>query len=216
MDEIKILIADRPSLIRDGLLTVLDSDENMCVVGAVDKSSDAYDMIEDLCPNVVIMDIQISENSLDVISAIKTDFPGIIVIVFTDLDNDEYITRALSYGANGYLLKDIVKEKLIRTIREAVDGNMVMPLAIAAKLATKLKKLYEDSIRRENIKALGFSQREKEIADLLVRGFSNKQIASELYISEGTTKNYVSTIYNKVGVNDRTKAVIFLKEHIAS
>lgn len=215
MNGIKILIADRPSLLRDGLRTVLDSEENMNVAGVVDTSPDAYEMIECLCIDVVIMDIQISENSLDVIKAIKRDFPKVIVIVLTDLDNDEYITRALSYGANGYLLKSIVTEKLVKTIREAVDGSMVMPSAIAVKLAERLKKLYEDSIRHERIKTLGFSQREREIADLLVRGLSNKQIASSLYISEGTTKNYVSTIYNKVGVNDRTKAVIFLKEYVA-
>jgi DNA-binding NarL/FixJ family response regulator len=215
MDGIKILIADRPSLIRDGLKTVLDSEEDMSVVGAVDTCSEACNIIDHLCPDVLIIDIQASENSLDIIKTIKKDYPQLIVIILTNLDNDEYITRALSYGANGYLLKNIVREKLIQTIRETVDGSLVIPSVIAVKLSARLKKLYEDSIRRENIKALGFSQREREIADLLVMGLSNKQIASKLYISEGTTKNYVSTIYNKVGVNDRTKAVIFLKEYVA-
>lgn len=216
MDTIRILLADEKSLMRDGLETIIDTEEDMAVVGTVDTGMEAYNMIEYHCPHVIIMDIQESETEgLHAIKMIKNDYPDIFVIVLTDLDNDDCITRALSYGANSYLLKNISKEKLVATIRETVEGNLVMPSAIAAKLAARLKKLYEDSKRYENMRALGFSEREREIADLLIKGFSNKQIASKLYITEGTAKNYVSTIYNKVGVNDRTRAVIFLKEYIA-
>ncbi len=216
MDTIRILLSDEKSLMRDGLEIIINAEEDMCVIGAAASGIEAYNMIEHHCPHLIIMDIQKSETEeLNAIKMIKKDYPDIFVIVLTDLDNEDCITRALSYGANSYLLKSITREKLVQTIRETMEGNLVMPSVIASKLAARLKKLYEDSKRYENMRALGFSEREREIADLLIKGFSNKQIASKLYITEGTAKNYVSTIYNKVGVNDRTRAVIFLKEYIA-
>ncbi len=216
MDKIRILLADSQELMRDGLEAIFDSEENMIVVGAADTGMEAYRIMENLYPDVLIIDIQISEKEgFEAVKKIKKDYPDVVVIVLTNLDNDEYIARALSYGASSYLLKNVSGEKLIQTVRETLDGNLIMPRVTAAKLAARLKKLYEDTAMYENMQALGFSQREREIAKLLVLGLSNKQIAARLYISEGTAKNYVSTIYNKVGINDRTRAVIFLKEYIA-
>ncbi|MDP4183358.1 MAG: response regulator transcription factor [Bacillota bacterium] len=216
MDKIRILLSDKQPLFRDGIRTILDSEKDMIVIDAVEDSASVLLKLETLTPDVIVMDIESPDkNGLEVIKDIKTTYPEVVVIILTDFDSDEYIARALSYGAGGYLLKSINRNKLIQTVREALHGDLVMPSVIAAKLAARLTKLYEDSRKQESFHKFGFSQRESEIVNLLVKGLSNRQIASKLYLSEGTTKNYVSAIYSKVGLRDRTQAVIFLKELIA-
>ncbi|QNU67339.1 response regulator transcription factor [Ruminiclostridium herbifermentans] len=213
MDIIKVLIADDQTLMRDGLKTILELEEGMEVVGVAENGIQAYELAEKLNPDVVLMDIRMPiMDGVDSTRIIKNNNPSIVVIMLTTFDDDEYIIQALQYGASGYLLKDIQGNKLIQAIRESMAGNLLMPSNIAVKLATRLSKISEkESI---NIKSnnLALSYREQEIATLMIKGYTNKQIASELCISEGTAKNYISMIYSKIGINDRTKAVIFLRE----
>ena len=213
MNNIKVLIADDQTLMRDGLKTILELEEGIEVVGMAENGIQAYELTEKLDPDVVLMDIRMPlMDGVESTRIIKKNNPSIVVIMLTTFDDDEYIIQALQYGASGYFLKDIQGNKLIQAIRESVTGNMLMPSNIAVKLATRLSQISNHEPATSKCNDLEFSVREQEIAALMVKGYTNKQIASELCISEGTTKNYISIIYSKIGTNDRTKAVIFLRE----
>lgn len=215
MNSIKLLLADDQSLIRDGLKTVLGLEKDIEVVGTARNGVEACRMTEILQPDVLLLDIRMPEmNGVECIKVIKKEYPGVKVIMLTTFNDDEYIVEALANGASGYILKDIEMEKLIEAIHDAVHGKMIMYSNVAARLAENLCKLPLGKKKEENITcSLGFSVREKEIACMMVQGFTNKQISAALYMSEGTVRNYISNIYSKIGITDRTQAVLFLKEH---
>jgi DNA-binding NarL/FixJ family response regulator len=139
-------------------------------------------------------------------------FPDIKVIMLTTFNDEEYIIEALANGASGYILKDIEMEKLLQTIRDAAEGKTIMPHDVALKLAQGLSRI-SSAKKIESVKAdLDLSERELELASMMVQGFTNKQISMMIHISEGTVRNYISNIYSKLGISDRTQAVLFLKE----
>lgn len=215
MNKIRILIADDQTLMRDGLKTILDLEEDMEVVGTAGNGLQAYQMIETLQPDIVLMDIRMPEiDGVTGTKMIKSKYPHIVVIILTTFNDEEYIIQALTFGASGYLLKDMQGDKLIQAIRESASGNLIMPASVAAKLAARLAYVSHKNGQPELEKIPALSEREKEIAWLLIKGISNRQMAASLYISEGTVKNYVSSIYNKIGLNDRIKAVQYLKAYL--
>jgi DNA-binding NarL/FixJ family response regulator len=199
MSAVKILIADDQSLIRDGLKTVLVLEKSLEVIGTAKNGAEAIRMAETLRPDILLLDIRMPEmDGVECLKTIKEHSPEIKVIMLTTFNDDEYIIEALANEASGYILKDIEIEKLIEAIHDAAQGKMIMPPAVAAKLAQGLSRMSsrkkDDDI---NIINLGLSEREKEIASMMVQGFTNKQISSALYISEGTVRNYISSIYSK-------------------
>lgn len=237
----KILIVDDQTLMRDGLKTILDLENDFEVVGCAKTGLEAYNLALESKPDIILMDIRMPElNGVESTRLIMKDLPQTKIIMLTTFDDDEYIIDALKLGAVGYLLKDIEGDKLIKHIREAYIGDLLIPSKIAIKLASRLSTSTtqaEDTLRNasvdsdvsnhesdENhkaemsvdsiIKNLGLSARELEIASMMIKGMSNQQIASTLYISIGTTKNYISSLYEKIGINDRTNAVLFLREHM--
>ena len=213
MDHIRILLADDQALIRDGLKTILDLEPDFKVVGTAGDGLEAVRLSEALKPDVVLLDIRMpGMNGVECVGIIKEKCPDSRVIMLTTFNDDEYIIEALASGACGYLLKDIEMDNLTEAIRDAYHDKMVIPPAVAAKLATGLSRMTSKRQETGNSPLRDFSDREMEIAGMLVQGFTNKQIASALYISEGTARNYISTIYAKIGISDRTKAVLRLQE----
>lgn len=215
---IDILIADDQTLMREGLQTILSLEEDMVVVGMAENGSQALEQAERLKPHVVLLDIQMPVmDGIECVRRLKASQPDTVVLILTTFAEDEYIIEALTCGATGFLLKDMPGDKLIQSIRDAVSGQLIMPSVIAAKLAARLSKLSSTTriqMDAARLKAEGvtFTERERSIILLMLQGMSNRQIAGILYMSEGTVKNYVSAIYNKIGTNDRTKAIIALKE----
>jgi len=215
MKTIKILIADDQTLMRDGLKTIIELEDDMEVVGTAENGLQAYEMTGKLCPDVVLMDIRMPVmDGVESTRIIKKDFPSAVVIMLTTFDDEEYIVQALQFGANGYLLKDIQGNKLIDAVRDSSKGNMLIPANIATKLAAKLSQIPIEYRRQEQNILCDLSEREINIARLMVKGYTNKQISAALFISEGTAKNYISMIYSKIGISDRTKAVIYLRKCI--
>jgi len=213
MKSIRILIADDQTLMRDGLNIILDLEDDMEVVGSAGNGQEAYEMAGLLKPDIVLMDIRMPEmDGVESTRLIRRDYPDIIVVILTTFDDEEYVIQALCYGASGYLLKDMQGDKLIESVRDAASGNMMLPARIAAKLASRLASMSSESRSfRTSSENNDFSEREKDIIRLMIKGFSNRQIASALCVTEGTAKNYISAIYNKIGISDRTKAVLHLK-----
>jgi DNA-binding NarL/FixJ family response regulator len=220
MDKIRVLISDDQTLMRDGLKTILELEENIEVVALAKDGVEALKLCSETNPQVVLMDIRMPNmDGVQCTKLIKETYPNIVILILTTFDDEEFIVKALSNGAAGYILKDIEGDGLIKAVKDAYSGAFILPSKIARKLAGKIVKDYsadtEKATKTSEVKALnslGLSEKEIEIAKMLAQGFTNKQIASSLYISGGTVKNYVSNLYSKIGISDRTAAAIYIKD----
>ncbi|MBI6875327.1 response regulator transcription factor [Clostridium aciditolerans] len=214
MDEIKILIADDQTLMRDGLKTILELEDNFKVVGTAKDGEEVLDFCKKDSPNLVLMDIRMPKmDGVKCTKILKSLYPEIVVLILTTFNDVDYIVEALNYGAAGYILKDIEGDELVKAINDACKGSLMLPSSVAKKLVEKLSEKAIIKPKEKNI-LLDFSEREIEIAKMLSMGFNNRQIASSLFISEGTVKNYISNIYSKLGTSDRTAAAIEIRKII--
>lgn len=204
---IKVLLADDQKILRDGLRALLEGHKDIIVAGEAGSGREACEQARKVIPDVVLMDIRMPEmDGVEAARLIKNELPGTVVIMLTTFDDDEYIIKAMTYGASGYLLKDIGSEKLIGAVRDGMSGNIILPGRIAAKITSRL------SGPARGANTSDFSEREKDIIRLIMAGKSNSDIAQSLYLSVGTVKNYASQIYMRLGVSDRTNAVLELKK----
>jgi len=214
---VKIVIADDQRLMRDGLQTILQLEPDMQVVHVAEHGRDAYEAVGRLEPHLVLMDIKMPVmDGIEAMKLIKRDYPGVIVLMLTTFAEDKFIIDAMAGGADGFLLKDMTAEKVVQTVRDAMKGEIMLPASIAARLASRLSAfsgMAADALDEAKLKAanLSFTERERRIILLMIEGSSNKQIASALFMSEGTVRNYISIIYNKIGTSDRQAALVKLK-----
>ncbi|MCC5464636.1 response regulator [Pelosinus baikalensis] len=210
---VNIMIVDDQLLFREGLKTVLDLEKSINVISAVASGKEALSLLNSsTLPDLVLLDIRMHEmNGVETVKHIKQTYPEIKVLMLTTFNDEEYIMEALANGANGYVLKDIEIEKLVEAIHDAIGEKMILPPVVATELAKGLHKI---APKKPSSALDKLSEREKEIATMLTQGFSNKQIAMALFISDGTVRNYISTIYSKMGVNDRTNAVLLLNQDL--
>jgi DNA-binding NarL/FixJ family response regulator len=196
-EPIRILIAEDHSVVRDGLAAVLKFEPDMNVVGLAQNGREAVIQFRELKPDVVLMDLAMPElDGAGAILAIRGEFPDARILVLTTYDNDESVFRALENGAKGYLLKDCSTSELLASIRKINSGGTHVSERAASRLA-------------ERAMAGGpLSPREIEVLKWIAEGKSNKEIAALLFISEGTVKTHVLSIHEKLGVSDRTEAVV--------
>ncbi|TYP78255.1 response regulator transcription factor [Paenibacillus methanolicus] len=215
---IRVLIADDQRLLRDGLQTILQLEDDLEVVGVSENGQEAYEAVREKRPDIVLMDIKMPVlDGIEAMKLIKRDVPSTVVLILTTFAEDKFIVDAMAGGADGFLLKDMPADKVIQTVREAVKGQLILPAAIAAKLAARLSVLSdtgadafdETELRRQG---LVLTERERKIVLLMIEGYSNRQISSALFMSEGTVRNYISVVYNKIGTNDRKTAIAKLKD----
>jgi len=213
---LRVLIADDQSLMRDGLQTILQLEEDIEVIATAENGEEACKLAEVLHPDLVLMDIRMPVmNGIEAVKQIRKSLPNTKVLMLTTFDEDQYIIEALVNGATGFLLKDIPTDKLLDAVRDAARGNMMLPAAIAAKLASRLTAASDQppGFRQDHkLSDIKFTDRELSIIALMTEGRTNREIAGLLFMSEGTVKNYISGIYDKIGTNDRTQAVIWLKK----
>lgn len=211
---IKILVADDQNLMRDGLKTILDLEEDFEVVGTACNGKEAYELVNETCPDVILMDIRMPVlNGIEAAKLIKAKSNNIPIIMLTTFDTEALIVEALACGADGYILKDIDGERLIQVVKDAYNGDIILPAKIAAKLAVKILKNENDILEHSiDLNSIQITEREKDICKLLCEGYTNKQISEKLYLTIGTVKNYVTSIYSKLGVSNRTTAILFLKK----
>ena len=209
---IKVAIADDQRLMRDGLKTILELQDNIEVIGTASNGNEAINICQKCTPDVILMDIRMPlMNGVEATKTIKECYPEVKIIVLTTFDDEDYIINALNYGATGYMLKDIDGDALIKGIEDAYENKYILPSVIASKLVNKLINNNIDNKKKDRL-STPFTDREFEIAKMLSQGFTNKQIASSLFISEGTVKNNVSNIYSKIQIFDRTSAALYLKD----
>ncbi len=210
-DQIRILIADDQRLMRDGLKTIIELEKDLVVPGTAANGSEALELCQSLRPDIILMDIRMPiMDGVEATRLITARFPEVKVIVLTTFDDDELIIKALQAGAKTYLLKDLPSEKLLSTIRATAGGDIVLQPDIAAKLvgrAVGTGAVPKSGAEGERL-IEQLTLRERKILSLMAEGLHNSEIAEKLCLSEGTVKNQVSSIYGKLGTNDRTQAVL--------
>ena len=209
---IRVLIADDQAILADGIQSVLSSDGEIEVVGLAANGEEAVRLTEERSPDVVLMDIRMPVmNGVIATQQIKRQHPAVKVLVLTTFDDSDYILGAINNGASGYLLKDTSASVLIDSIKNAYAGDTILPAKIARHIADAARMVKGD--RELKLKrAFSFSDRETEIALMQLDGFRSKQIASALKLSDGTARNYISSIYEKTGADGRASAVEALRE----
>ena len=209
----KVLLIESNNLMRDALQKLLALENSIEVVQAYESVQMATKNIKSRECNIIILST--NENyygDMEYIKKIKENNQKISIILITDIESECFVVEALANGVNGIIHKNDSFNKLMTIIECCCMGNMCIPDSMANKLIKVIEK--REYYDKENMKYINdLSDREKQIASLMVSGFSNKKIATVSYITEGTVKNYVSSIYNKIGINDRTEAVLFLKKN---
>ena len=212
--KIRVLLADDQSILADGIKSVLSSCPALEGVGIASDGFEALTLTESCSPDVVLMDIRMPNmNGVIATQEIKRRRPDVKVLILTTFDDSDYILNAINNGASGYLLKDTSSAALIDAIKNAYEGDTILPAKIAKRIADAARMVSSD--REIKLKrAFGLSDREVEIAIMIYEGFTNKQIASALKLTDGTARNYISSIYEKMGASSRTDAVEVMKETI--
>jgi DNA-binding NarL/FixJ family response regulator len=202
---VRVLVADDQTLFRTGLASLLAGDERVEVVGQAGDGAEAIDQTRKLKPDVVLMDVKMPNlDGIEATRRIVEAMPAVRVLILTTLETDSQVIQALKAGASGYVLKDSSVAAIISSIIAVMSGERVMASAVANRVLEMLtgtatpKEFYD-----------GMTNREIEILKLLATGVPNKQIAYRLKISEKTVRNHVSNMYEKLGIYDRSQAVLY-------
>jgi two-component system, NarL family, response regulator len=193
---IRVLIADDHAIVRQGLATIIDRDPEMTVIAQAEDGQQAIDLFREYQPDVTLMDLRMPHvGGVEAIAAICAEFKQARVMVLTTYDSDEDIYRGLQAGAQGYLLKDAKPNELLNAIRTIHSGQKYVPPDVGAKLVQRMSNPE-------------LSEREREVLQAMTKGMSNQEIGAALNIGESTVKSHVNRILSKLGVHDRTQAVI--------
>jgi DNA-binding NarL/FixJ family response regulator len=203
VEPIRILIADDHPVVREGLFAMLSRESDFEVVGEARDGVEAVNKTKELNPEVVLMDLRMPElDGVEAMNQIKSAKPDTKFIILTTYSDDEYIFRGIEAGARGYLLKDAPREELFKAIRAVHRGESLIQPVVASKVLDRLMELSRRAPSGEEL-----SERELEVLRLMAKGAANKEIGVELSIAQSTVKTHISTIFQKLGVNDRTQAV---------
>ncbi|BCU81218.1 DNA-binding response regulator [Polycladomyces abyssicola] len=208
---IRVLLVDDHAVLRDGLSNIISLEDDMEVVGEAKSGMEALQLVEEVHPDVILMDINMpGMNGVEAIRRIHAQHPGIAILVLTMYDRDEYLYESIRAGATGYLLKDAPSGDVIAAIRSASRGESTLHPVMARKLLDNLtgEKRGERGSSDENL-----TPRELDVLQLMVKGHSNKEIAEQLFISDKTVKIHVSNILKKLGVKSRSQAIIYAIQH---
>ena len=205
MEPIKVMIADDHSLIREGLRQLLEFDGSIKVVGEASNGEECLIKLEEFNPEVLLLDINMPEkNGIDVLKQMKSDQSQIKVLILTVHNELEYLISAVDFGVDGYILKDSESSELKKAIRVVRDGeSYIQPKLIPAMN----NQLINRDADKDKIDSL--TNRELEVLVQVANGMFNKEIATNLNISERTVKNHISNIFKKIDVSDRTQAAVF-------
>jgi two-component system, NarL family, response regulator LiaR len=211
MKMIRVLICDDQDVVCEGLRAILSTVPEIEVVAIAGDGAQAVELVAKHLPDLVLMDLNMpGMNGIQATRKIREKFPGVRVLALTTYDADEWVFDAIRSGAAGYLLKGTPRAELIRAIKGTVAGQTFVDPEIAGKLFAHVADI---SVVHDSRVGESLSPREREVLRLLACGRSNAEIASHLFLTEGTVRNYVSGIFVKLGVADRTQAAVIALRH---
>ncbi|MFD4639991.1 response regulator [Lentzea sp. NPDC058436] len=199
---IRLLIVDDQAAVRDGLAVMLDLDPDITVVGTASNGQEAVAAVEDLTPEVVLMDLNMPVmGGAEATGVLRASHPDLPVVVLTTFDDDESILAALRAGARGYLTKDADRATIIQAVRGAHAGNAILDPAVQSRLLDLASR------RPVSPPGVDLTSREREVLDLIGEGLRNGEIARRLFISEATVKTHINNLFAKAGLHTRADAV---------
>jgi DNA-binding NarL/FixJ family response regulator len=205
---VKVLVVDDDRLVCSSLQTILEADGGITVVGTLNSGAQAVEQYGKLNPDVLLMDIRMDGmTGLEVAEILLKRDPDAKVLFLTTFSDDEYLVRALKIGAKGYLLKQNF-ESIVPSVRAVYMGQRVF----GDEVATKLPNLITGG-RNRGLEAFGLNERETKLVTQVAEGLSNREISEKLFLSEGTVRNYISAILDKLELRDRTQLAIFYYKH---
>jgi DNA-binding NarL/FixJ family response regulator len=203
--KIKVMIADNHSLVREGLVHLLEYDGNFEVIAEASDGLDCLEKLKDVTPDVLLLDINMPEKTgIEVLQELRNNRSRVKVLILTVHNEIEYLMKAIEIGVDGYILKDTESSELKRAIISIFNGETYIQPNLIPAMNNRLINRDIDEIR---IKSL--TKREMEVLITVANGMSNKEIAANLHISERTVKNHISNIFKKIDVSDRTQAAVF-------
>ena len=201
----KLILIDDDCLVVGALKMILESEPDLEVAAAAEDGNAALSLYREHRPDVLLMDIRMKQkNGLDAAEEILREFPSARILLLTTFSDDEYIIKALKLGAAGYLLKQDY-QNIIPAIRAAASGQTVF----GTEIVSRIPELMGAEKETTDYKKYGISERELDVIRLIAEGLSNKEIAASLYLSEGTVRNYLTTILDKLNLRDRTQLAVF-------
>lgn len=204
---IRVCLVDDQNLVRQGIRSLLELSENIRVVAEAADGRQAVELIPQIKPDVVLMDMRMPAMSgLEALQALSAANALPPTIILTTFDDDQLVLAGIRAGARGYLLKDVSLDQLVSAIQTVAAGGSLVQPAVTQRLLSGLEHMQNEFVSLDRPDPL--TERETEILRLMAGGFSNKEIANSLGVAEGTVKNHVSNILSKLGVRDRTRAVL--------
>lgn len=207
----RIILVDDHEVVRLGLKSLLERHPQFEVVGEAGSASEALEQVAALEPDVVVMDIRLPGSSgIDACEQIIEKYPDVKVIMLTSYAEDEMLFSAIRVGASGYVLKQIASEELVKAIEAVGRGEALLDPAVTQRVFQEVRR----AVKQEEATAFAqLSQQEKHVLQLVSEGNTNREIAKNLFLGEGTVRNYVSSILSKLSVNNRAEAAAYAVEH---
>lgn len=210
---LRLLLVDDQQLMRQGLRTLLEMEDGITVVAEAADGAAAVQAFEELSPDVVLMDVRMPVmDGVEATRRIRGKSPGAKILILTTFDEDELVFEAIRAGALGYMLKDVSGAELASAIRSVAGGGAALQPSVARKVMDAFARLAQPTSAPSRHLVEPLSGREQAVLRLLARGLSNKEIADRLFLAEGTVKNHVSAILQKIDARDRTQAALKARE----
>lgn len=210
---IRVLVVDDQRLVCDGIVSLLRVQKELEVVGTAGDGQEAVEQAFALQPDVILMDVRMPVmNGVDATAEILSQQPTCCILMLTTFDDDAYVRDALRAGARGYLLKDMPVSDLTTAILAALRGVYQLNAAVVERFIAPDERPQHIELPETPAEAR-LTRREREILHLIATGATNREVAEQLIISEGTVKNYLARLFNRLGLRDRTQAVIYAREH---
>jgi DNA-binding NarL/FixJ family response regulator len=204
---ISVLLVDDQTLVRQGIRSLLELSDDIRVIAEAGDGSQAVQMIPEAKPDVVLLDLRMPGLSgIDVLNTLSQSNQLPATIILTTFDDDQLVLAGLKAGARGYLLKDVSLDQLVDAVKTVAAGGSLVAPVVTQRLLLGLERMHNEFTSLDRPDPL--TERETEILRLMAGGYSNKEIANSLGVAEGTVKNHVSNILSKLGVRDRTRAVL--------
>lgn len=212
-EAVRVLIADDHAIVRQGLRSILESEEGIEVIGEAIDGEDAVAKVADMLPDVVLMDISMPKlTGVQAVWRIAQNTPSAKVIILTNYDDDDLIYESTKAGAVGYLMKDVPPERLTQAIRAAAEGYFLISPKVGRRMMDEFTRTSESRLKLAEDLTATLTAREKEVLELITKGHSNKEIADILFIAEKTVKTHISNILSKLHVTNRSQAICYVMQ----
>lgn len=211
--KVKVIIADDHALLREGIIKILSLEPGVTVVGEAEDGVQAVELARNTDVDVILMDINMPNlNGIIATKMIKQEKPEVNIIALTIHDQEEYLFELIQCGVSGYVLKDVRPDQLIKTILRVAEGEAFIPSSLTLKVFEEFNRLSKTQGGGPEGQ-FDLTPRENEVLQQMAQGLTNKEIGERLFISEKTVKNHITNIFQKLGVADRTQAVLFAIKH---